>query len=381
MNMLKKLVALGVVSTMVLGSSITAFASTPTTTDLSSPSTAAGTLAGEEQTVEGAGTANYLFKKVFKVTVPTDTVANALFSYYTDPQGLLAATDAAQVGTNVSIADDTGVFFTNSVDGATVLSSVSDPLKIVNKSTSGVTIGMKVALTEGATAANNYAAGYSTTADFSGTGDGAKGLYLGIMTSGNKLTAITNNTPNSPAASVSVAKSSYPLYAVTYTSGAGYKFEIPSDSADASPVFEIYVTGALNKALADSTWYKVTDNQPLTTGAALEMPKITFKYTPTYIDAKMCKAAVDAENLYIWNYDDSMFKAGKDVTTVKINGTAVTIANLKTNADGLVVIPIANVYTGLGLTGDDQTFENVAAYIKSVEATVDSVAVYADVDV
>ncbi len=379
MNMFKKLVALGVVSALVIGSSITAFASS--TTDLSSPTASPGTLAGEEQEVEGEGTANYLYKKVFKVTVPTDTVANALFSYYTDPQGLFAATDAAQAGTNVNIAEDTGVFFTNTVDGATVLSNVSDPLKIVNKSTSGVTIGMKVALTEGSTAANNYAAGYSTTADFSGSGDETKGLYLGLMTSGNKLTAITNNTPASPATSVSVAKSSYPLYAVTYTSGDGYKFEIPSESADASPVFEIYVTGALNKALADSTWYKVTENQPLTTGAALEMPKITFKYTPTYIDAKMCSAAVDADNLYIWNYDGTMFSAGKDVTSVKINGTSVTISGLKTNTDGLVVIPIANVYTGLGLTGEDQTFDNVATYIKSVEATVNGVAVYADVDV
>jgi hypothetical protein len=373
MSNFKKLVAVGIVSTMIMGSTVTSFA-TETTTDLSSAST--GTVAGAEQTVTGTGTEAFVFKKAFKVTVPTAAEAAKLVSFYSDPLGLIAETNAAQVGTDVTITNDTGILFKNTDSaGKVTLSDWSDPIKIVNKSTSGVEISITATLKEATT--DKYAGGYSTTADFKGSGDSAKGLYLGLWTTGCKDNAALSDSASTIK---NYAKSAYSLYEVTYVDGTGYKFEIPSADVDKAPVFEIYATGALNKQLADSTWYKATDGQPLTSGAAYAMPDIEIKYTPTYVDGKPAKTELDAQGLWVWNYDDSPFAAEAALADAKINDTAVSLATgTKTSADGYALIPIANVYTALGLTADaDKTVAKAKEMLQGVEISVGGVLFYGD---
>ncbi len=366
----KKIVALGIVSTMVFGSSLTAFADDPTTQDLESDPT--GAVTGAEQTVEGVATENYINKKIFKVTVPTKTEADKVLSFYTDPQGLIAETNAAQVGESISITDDTGVFFKN---GENAISSWSDPLTFVNKSTSGVKIGIKVKLVEATT--NPYAGGYSTTVDFTGGtsgGDKDTGLYIGLSIPGNKILPLTasEQTPSS------YAKSAYGLYAVTYASASGYSFDIPEANQGSEPQFSIYANGALNKALADTTWYKVTAGEPLTPGTALAMPDIELKYTPTYLDAKQVGASFDGENLWVYNFDGTGFGKEATVADIKVNDKAVS-APAKCNTDGYLVIPVANLYTALGLTTDEEKAA-VGDYLVGVSATIGGVAVYGNVE-
>jgi hypothetical protein len=373
MSRFKKLVAIGVMSTLIMGSSITAFASSDTEEDLTG---ASGAVTATEQTVTGTGTEDFIFKKVFKVTVPTSTEAAKLFSFYSDPQGLIAETNAAQIGTGVTITEDTGIFFKNTgADGKVSLSSWSDPLKIVNKSTSGVEIAISAQLKPATSDA--YAGGYSETADFKDT-DSTKGLYLALWTTGSK----ENTALEATAGTINnYAKSAYSLYKVTYDNNQ-YKFEIPAADLDKAPVYEVYANGALNKQLADTTWYKVTENQPLTAGAALAMPDIEVKYTPKYIDAKPAKAEVDKDGIWIWNADDTPFVKDSALTACKVNDVAVSLeTGAKTTADGYANIPMDKVYTALGLTeATEKTLAKAKEMLQGVEISVGGVALYANVD-
>lgn len=369
MKNFKKIVALGIVSTMVFGSSLTAFA-TSTTEDISSDPTGATT--GTAHTVTGSADENFVNKKVFTVTVPTDAEANKLLSYYSDPQGIIAETKGAEVGENVTVTNDTGILFKNvGADNSVTLSDWSDPLKIVNKSSSGVEIKVDVKLAEAT--GDKYAGGYSTTADFKDT-DASNGLYLALWTTGDVTTPLK-------AAEQTVknyAKSAYDLFEVTYADGA-YKFAIPEANQGKEPVFEIYATGALNKALPDTTWYKTTDGQPLTVGAALLMPDIVLKYTPTYIDAKQCLASIDNEALWVFNYDDTGFGKNAAISAVKIND--VTVSGVTAcDDDGFVKVPLDKVYEALSLSGDDKTVAKAKEKLQGVEVTVNATFIYANVE-
>lgn len=368
MKNFKKIVALGIMSTMVFGSSLTTFASS-TTSDVTSKT--AGEVEGTEQTVTGTATSNYVNKKVFKVTVPTQAEADKLLSFYSDPQGVIAETNGAQAGDNVTITNDTGILFKNTdASGKVSLSDWSDPLKIVNKSSSGVEITAKVQLKEASS--DKYATGYATTADFSKTGENAMGLYLALWTTGDVTTPLTA----SEQTITNYAKSAYSLFEVAYSSGA-YTFAIPSANEGKEPVFEIYATGALNRALPETTWYKADPAKPLEVGAALAMPGIEVKYTPTYIDAKMCQSSLDNDGLWVWNLDDTTFTKSAAISNLKLNGIAVTGVTACDN-DGYIKIPLETVYTTLGLTGDNKTIAKAKEKIQGISATVGTAAVYAD---
>jgi hypothetical protein len=368
----KKIVALGIVATMVMGSSLTAFASESTTREIT---TSDGTVTAAEQTVAGEATENYINKKVFKIVAPTTAWEADVFDFITDPQGLIVETEAAAIGT-VDIVDDTGVFFKNKDENGTVvaISSTSDPLTLINKSTSGVKMAVTVQLKEAST--DKYAKGYSSTVDFTGSGDDAKGLYLGLTSTGNPVTPL-DETAQSLS---SYAKSAYELFTVGYASNA-YTFDIPADYVDYAPVYSFTINGALNKALADTTWYKVTDGKPLTVGAALSMPDIELKYTPTYIDARQCHAAFGETGIEMYNYDDTGFASEAEVTagSIKVNGKAVGDV-AKCTEDGVLVIPYDKIYTALGVaSGTDEEKEAALGLIQGVEATVGGIAMYANI--
>lgn len=367
----KKIVALGVVATMVFGSSLTAFAADPTTRDIT---TTDGTVAAAEQTVTGEATENYINKKVFKIVAPTTTWEAEVFDYITDPQGLIAETEAAAIG-EVEIADDTGVFFKKKDEEGNLvaISSESDPLILTNKSTSGVKMAITVQLKEAAS--DKYVKGYSSTADFSESGDDAKGLYLGLTSTGNPVTPLDATAQSL----TSYAKSAYELFAVGYKDNA-YTFEIPEDLDGEAPQFSFTVNGALNRALADSAWYVVTDGKPLNVGAALAMPDIELKYTPTYVDARQCVAELGEEGITMWNEETPFAKeAAITAGSIKVNGIAVADVD-KCDEDGNLVIPIASIYTALGITStDEDAFDQLAERVQGVEATVGGIAMYANI--
>lgn len=163
----KKILAAGLAVSMVMGSSVVAFAA--------------------EGSGSGSGSLDVVEKSdVFDVVLPTDS--GTTFDYILDPTGVIKATEAEKYG-GATFADGATVFFANAAttegDPATY-SATSDAIKAVNKSTMDVDITVKASVAEvsGITMAS------SGTFD---ADDTSAGLYLALKDSdtNNSDTAVT----------------------------------------------------------------------------------------------------------------------------------------------------------------------------------------------
>lgn len=165
----KKILAVGLAASMVMGSSVVAFAAEGT-----------GTGSGSLDVVEKSD--------VFQVQLPTDS--GTTFNYILDPTGVIKATEAEKYG-GATFADDATVFFANAPTtegGAISYSATSDAIKAVNKSTMDVQIKVKASVA----AASGITMASSSTFD---SADTTAGLYLALKDSdtNNSDTAITTN--------------------------------------------------------------------------------------------------------------------------------------------------------------------------------------------
>jgi len=127
----KKLMAVAMAATMVLGSSMTVFAAD---TDIDNPAAATGL-----EPIEGDGQIEaYISKEVFKVTLPT--VNDEGIKFTADPQGLLNIADSDTYTTGAG-----SVFFLNATDDV----SKSDDIIVKNKSSYDVDVRLSVGVTGG----------------------------------------------------------------------------------------------------------------------------------------------------------------------------------------------------------------------------------------
>lgn len=134
-----KFIAFALAATMVVGSSVTAFADDPATPVTSVDSTGDGTSEGHVE------------KKKMSVTLPT--TAATTFAYTMDPERLIAETAHERLGDNVILpeaADDTGVYFNRGPKGGdgddaakVVYSNSSSEIKVVNKSSHKIALTVK----------------------------------------------------------------------------------------------------------------------------------------------------------------------------------------------------------------------------------------------
>lgn len=383
MKNIKKMMAFGLATAMVFGSTLTAFAAD---TQVISSS---GAVAGAEQTVDGTATENYVNKKVFKLEVPTKAAADKIFSFYTDPLGLIAETEGVQVvSTGAIVEENQGILFVNRDEEGNVayLSGTSDSLNLVNKSSSGVEISVKARLKPGAS--DPYQGGTAKKIDFSATSDGA--LYIGLMATGEPEMPleIENNAPTSPSA-VNVVLSAADLYHTVYTGGA-YSYDL-YDDVEEFPTYSFSVRGALDLNQPDSTWFKTADDsKPLANATAVAMPDIELKYTPTYIDARQAAASFDGANVYAYKADGTGFGFDTAVSDIKVSGKAVSGVTATDGEDGTapeyVTIPVANIYTAFGWDyagADDEEKaemdELIWECVTGVQFTVDGVTYYANI--
>lgn len=163
----KKILAAGLAVSMVMGSSVVAFAA--------------------EGSGSGSGSLDVVEKSdVFDVVLPTDS--GTTFDYILDPTGVIKATEAEKYG-GATFADGATVFFANAATtegGSVTYSATSDAIKAVNKSTMDVDITVKASVADvsGITMAS------SGTFD---ADDTSAGLYLALKDSdtNNSDTAVT----------------------------------------------------------------------------------------------------------------------------------------------------------------------------------------------
>lgn len=332
----KKVVALMLATTMVMGSSLVAFA-------------------GEDNTAGGSGTSSgHLPLDVFSVTVPAETTTAGFFNYTVDPERIINKMgDAAKLkdGTDVTANED-GVYFKtttgfgstsqpltlsvkNYIDAditATVeLTAGADDIAVVNDVSAATEAALElklqfgdgeskvtapVSVAEGATASltiegqpDNYdvvldGGAYKLDPKSSATWATAPIVFSGKTTSAYEITG-ANTTPaigvtwsvtkheDAPAnAAPSIATTSYNMVAgtpevVSYSLGRG---ELVADGIASV----IWVEGAPNKNLyTDATF--ITKNEP----------ENTFTLTATSIN-NMIAGAADSQTIRVTFTDDTV---------------------------------------------------------------------------
>lgn len=165
----KRILAVGLAASMVMGSSVVAFAAEGT-----------GTGSGSLDVVEKSD--------VFQVELPTDS--GTTFNYILDPTGVIKETNAAKYE-GATFAENATVFFANAATtegGVTSYSATSDAIKAVNKSTMDVQIKVKASVA----AASGITMSSTDTFD---SADTTAGLYLALKDNdtNNADTAITTS--------------------------------------------------------------------------------------------------------------------------------------------------------------------------------------------
>lgn len=211
---LRKLAALGLAATMVMGSSVVTFAA-----DTSNGSqTGAGKLEGTVDT------------EVFSVVLPT-TDENT-FKFTLDPEGLIKKTENAAYS-GATFGEGTLFFQTDTNQ----YSDTSKELQVVNKSSVNVDVALKAEVT---------ADGIELNADKTFEGDTSASMYLAIK-SGEDEVAVTSDAAAEYAATVKKAPDN--AYEYKYNSSKKtYSYELKAD-ADSTVEFEkltFAITGAAN---------------------------------------------------------------------------------------------------------------------------------------
>lgn len=166
-NTYKRLLAVVMATTMVMGGSMVAFA-------------------GEVQTsgsTDGTGTSNgHLNKKVINVTLPVIASGTTPFAYTADPEGLVSQvagdTKKLKDGTVVTANGDNVYFLNKAAEGGTdSYTSTSDKLKAINKSSHAIKLTVKAEVTEDA---NNLPLAEADTEIAAATTAKNALLYLGL---------------------------------------------------------------------------------------------------------------------------------------------------------------------------------------------------------
>lgn len=313
----KKIVAFSLAATMMIGSTMTVFASETGDTE-TDPAPTAGVSEGE-----GSYEGGEMKYPTLSVTLPT--IPEGTYDYIADPNGLIAATSGEKYE-NSTFTGTTGIFFLTSTadDGAKTYTADSAALSLTNENAQDIDVTVKL---EQKTAGDNIIK-YAENATFEAADKDNK-LYLALTdgaASNPKVAALTSKG----AATIKATVAGIPgNYEAGYTTDGGYKYAL-KDEADLTDwnSCSFKMTGALNK---NAKW-----------GDNINFPaiKVTWSYAE-HRDSALSAAAVSSTS-------NSVTVTGATVTGVKMvkaNGTEVTLSTQYTFKDGTLSF-VADVLGG-----------------------------------
>lgn len=281
MQKIKKGVAVALAATMVLGSTVTAFAADAN----SGTSTGAGTSEGHVE------------KKATKVMLPVETTDYdaSTFKYTMDPERLISGTSGGKYDADAEFptANDTGVYFKT---GEKKYENNSKELKVTNQSSHKIDLTVKAEAVENAKDIPLVAKDALTTAEDAS-------LYLGLAVGTDAGVAIEKGKAASKTVSVEGKESNFKVAVKSDKTGYEYRaLTLPeyqatpgNDSATELPweaqTFKLEGAVTEDKAIADDTtapnvkvtWSWVdptaeaapsiaTTNYTMTAGTALDIP-------------------------------------------------------------------------------------------------------------
>lgn len=306
MRKLKRIVAITLTSTMVIGGSLMAFA--------------AGETSGESV---GTGTSEgHIDKKMTHVELPTIAEGTASpFTYTMDPEGLVSGTDHAKyANAEFPSTGDTGVYFNNGKkegdDTTTVYKNESIALNAVNKSSHPINLTVKAEAVTTATDIPLVAKDALTTATDAS-------LYLGLVVNAEAAVAVTKDVAATKTVEIGGTTANFKIAAKADKSGYEYR-ELTLAEYQA-------LDGNSGKTQNDfdATWSKAS-----------------FKLEGSTTTDKAITSTTTAPNVKVtWSWVDPSANAAPSIATTTYS------ANLGSTEGGDLAIPV-NLGTGtLAATG------------------------------
>jgi len=329
-GIIKKIVAVGISFTMTFGMAVTSFATDPND-NTNSP-------------VEGKGTTvEHVEKKVINITWPV-TANNDYFSFVMDAEGLIeeaakykgaAATLPASGDTHVYFETDTTGTFENTSRAFEVINNSSHKVEISATATASLDSGTMVELVD-------------TAAEATGADEeGAPKLYLGIIV-GNDEQAVTTEGATSKEEAAG-APANFEL--VSEADGSFSYAQVASPDTSLWTKVPIKLTGAVTKVK------NVGD---------VKAPKVTVTWKYTDPDAAVAAASSDCSgtDIYVKLVADANADMSK-ITSVKVNGTLVTVNSTNIGITGSGKVQIKGVATTAGTYSVEITYDGIT-YTASV---------------
>lgn len=280
----RKIAAGLLAATMVVSSSMVAFADEGSTTG-------AGELEGTVST------------DVFKVALPVipEDGSDTTFDFILDPEGLIKATSAEKY--NGAVFGDGTLFFANVSDSGTSYSNTSDALDITNYSSIAVDVSLSAAVSN--------MAGITLTQDSAFTDDTSASIYLAI-TDGTNTVAITEE---GASVNTQMDAAGEGAYSVEWNSTEG-KYEYKLDDTD-DTLFSTYsfqLTGASNAA---GDWSGLANAAP-----SVEVVWKVSAHSDAYVSSTTLSVGAETVTL---NLPENV--AVSDVVLNKTDGSTVVLAS------------------------------------------------------
>jgi hypothetical protein len=329
-------------ASMVLGSSVTAFASEEGTTT-STPTTTENvvTSSGSSATVNGAGAVEgYVDTDVFKVVLPTSvTTGTSALDFTLDPQKLIG--QAAVSAGEQDNTDGATVFFNN--DGGTQ-SDTSDEFTVTNKGTVAVDVALTATvtgLTDG-TSKSAYTIGLAKSDDLEN--DTKSNIYLGVIVNDgsndttteleNEKTVIKNTIAAAPAGSYQIEKTS-----------SGYEYNLISGASGFSSL-TYKLEGACN---TKGDWSATADAKPAVSFVwkVSEQDLAGFASSAKGVITYTASKVTSVKSINMVSCNSTTKGKSFDVYNVVAKGW-----NAATDENGTITLDTANVIKAMALTGD-----------------------------
>ncbi len=296
----KKILAIVLATSMMLGSSITALAD----------GTSGGT--NGEGSSEG-----HVDKKVINVVLPTVPEASTPFAYTMDPERLITATSAAKYaeGTTFPEAEgDTGVYFLTDTN---TYANTSNTLQAINKSSCDITLTVKVKTTQKSEKDITLATAKDT---LTATADGVTSplLYLGLKVGTG--TTVVSGTEQTITKTIAGSDDNYE---VAVADGA-YVYQVKSTATDWKAI-NLSMEGAVGEAsvAADTTapTLNVTWSYAEAASNATVDTDDQVTYTTTPAGPTLSSTSISATN-------NSITVTGGTVNSLVLNKAGGATANL-----------------------------------------------------
>ena len=328
MRKFKRAMAIALTATMVLGSSLTAFAEETNTGN----STGAGTSEG------------HVDKKATNVVLPTIAEGSTPFAYTMDPERLIVATSHAKYGDAVEFpaaASDTGVYFNNGKKGGDgsdkdniVYANTSAAQKVTNKSSHSIDLTVKAE----AVAGNNDIPLVASSAIEDAE---EASLYLGLKVGSETAIAVDEETAATKTVSIAGTDGNFDIFVTA--DGKGYEYraltlaEYKALDGNESKTQDDY----------DATWKTstfqlegaVTSDKAITSTTTAPSVKVTWSWVDPSANAAPSIATTTYNNVNLGSADGEDLNISVNLGLGDLAATG--IASVKRGNDALA----ANMYS------------------------------------